>query len=294
MPKKYDRKTGEIIEDNQYKSSYLNILYNNVFGRILLKIIVLPFFSKCIGTYYDSKRSTKKIEKFILENNIDMSLYEKEDYKSFNDFFTRRKIFGEEFKQNIDNLDLLIAPADSKLFVYRFNTDFEAIIKDSNYNIYELTGMKEENLEEFKNGNILIFRLSVNDCHRYCFIDNGKIINKKEIKGKLHTVSSISSKYKIYKENHRVVSIMKNDTLGKTIYIEVGALLVGKIVNHDIEVYKKGDEKGFFKFGGSTIIVITKDNVKIDEDIIENSKRGIETQVSIGEKIGVIKGNNKE
>ena len=69
--------------------------------------------------------------------------------------------------------------------------------------------------------------------------------------------------------------------------MEVGALMVGKIVNHEVKSFKKGDEKGYFLFGGSTVVIIVKENeIEIDKDILENSKKGIETRINARETIG--------
>ena len=116
-----------------------------------------------------------------------------------------------------------------------------------------------------------------------------KLINSFKIKGKLHTVSSISKKHKVYKENKRVVSILKTENLDEIIYIEVGALLVGDIKNYNQEKFKKGEEKGYFNVGGSTIVILTKNNIKIDKDIIKYSNEGIETLLEYGERIGETK-----
>ena len=78
------------------------------------------------------------------------------------------------------------------------------------------------------------------------------------------------------------------DNLGKVVQIEVGALLIGCIRNNNQKYFIKGEEKGYFEFGGSTIILLLKDNVKIDEDIIEQINQGREVKVSIGERIGLI------
>ena len=101
-------------------------------------------------------------------------------------------------------------------------------------------------------------------------------------------VSSISSKYKIYKENHRIVNVLDTDHFGKVIYIEVGALLVGRIKNNGSVQFEKGQEKGYFEQGGSTIVLFfEKGRISVDPDIIEMSGNGIETKVKMGERIGV-------
>ena len=89
-----------------------------------------------------------------------------------------------------------------------------------------------------------------------------------------------------FKENERECSILKTNEFDKMIYIEVGALLVGKIVNNNLKSFKKWDEKGYFMYGGSTVIVVVKENIlKIDKDILTNSLNGFETYVKLGEKI---------
>jgi len=74
--------------------------------------------------------------------------------------------------------------------------------------------------------------------------------------------------------------------------MEVGALMVGKIENRPVMSHvRRGQEKGNFAFGGSTIIYMTqKDKVFPDMDILINSADGIETKVQIGSRIG--KGKN--
>lgn len=86
------------------------------------------------------------------------------------------------------------------------------------------------------------------------------------------------------------MNYLECSNLGKIIQIEVGAMQVGKIVNLKKDKFTKGEEKGYFEYGGSTIVVIIKkDKIEIDQDILENSKNGIETKIKIGEKIGEIK-----
>jgi phosphatidylserine decarboxylase len=132
--------------------------------------------------------------------------------------------------------------------------------------------------------------LTADNYHRYHFVDDGTIIDHKKIKGKLHTVSPISEKrYRVYIENQREVTHLATKHLGDVVQIEVGALQIGKITNHSVEQFNKGDEKGYFSFGGSTVILlIRKGRVNIDGDIRQYSQSGIETKVKIGEKVGGI------
>ncbi len=277
MTKLYNRKTKSYVETEQYGNNALIKLYRNKF---LLSIATSKIVSDIYGLFTKTKVSKIMIKKFIKANNIDMTRFKKEKYNSFNDFFIRNLN-----KINIDkNNNHLISPCDSKLIAYKIDNNLNVNIKGIKYTIDEL--FDHEHLEKYENGYMLVFRLSVDDYHRFCYIDNGEKIKKNTIKGKYHTVSYPSSKYKIYKDNHREYTIMNTHNFGEIIYMEVGALLIGKIVNYDLDTFKRGEEKGYFLPGGSTIVLIVN-NVKIDDDILKNSKKKIETIVNIGEKIGI-------
>ena len=279
----FDRKSKENYTEKSPKGS--PILYKTLIGGVALVFITRKSVSKLGSIYMNSKLSKKKINGFIEKNNIDMSDYPDVEYRSFNDFFTRKIIPGR--RPVSKKKDDLIAVADSKLLVYDINDDTEMLIKGKKYKLKELLRDKALALE-YKNGKCLVFRLTVDDYHRYCFIDDGTVIKTKKINGVLHTVGPIAFKrYKVFKENQREYTVMNTKNLGKVIQMEVGALMVGKIVNHKKDSFKRGEEKGYFLFGGSTIIVIIKDNiVKIDKDILKNSAKGIESRVKLGEVIG--------
>ena len=284
MIKIYDRYNKKYIDEEQFGQKALNFLYNTFIGRILLKIAINPITSKLIGLYKKSSFSKNGIKKLIKDYDIDMSIYEEKEYNSFNDFFTRNIKLNK--RKMINNSNYFISPVDSKLLVYRISDDCILNIKNSNYSLSELVKDKID-LGEFTNGLCLVFRLSLDNYHHYCFPDNGKLKSSFTIKGVLHTVSSISKNYKIYKENKRVVSLLETDNFDDLIFIEVGALSVGDIINHNLLEFKKGEEKGYFSLGGSTIIILVKDNVlNIDNDIMKNSKKGIETKINYREKIG--------
>ena len=135
----------------------------------------------------------------------------------------------------------------------------------------------------------LVYRLSADDYHRYCYIDSGKLLLNKVIKGKLHTVRPIARSENVFCQNQREYVVLDTENLGEHIYIEVGALQIGKINNFKIHKFKKGQEKGYFSHGASTIVVIVQqERVSIDKDILEMSKKNIEVKVQYGEKVGKI------
>ena len=281
-----DRKTGEKKE--VVVSGSQKFLYNKLFGRILLKLFTRRFISKCGGAFLKTRISKKKIPDFIKAGNINVDDYYVDNVKSYNDFFIRK------IKEDRRKIDMepkhLIAPCDSKLQAFKISSDSIFEIKDSYYKVSDLI-KNEELAKEYENGYLLIFRLTVDDYHRYSYPDSGSKGKNIKIKGILHTVNPIALEhYNFYKTNSREYTILNCDNLGKVIMVEVGAVMVGKIRNHHQEYsFKRGEEKGYFEFGGSTIVLILKDNVVIDEDILANTSNGDETRVLLGEKIGVIK-----
>lgn len=286
MIKVYNRTKKEYYYETQYGEKKLKFLYNTIIGRCLLKIAVSKSISNICSYFNSTKKSTKKIPAFILKYNINTDDFEKKEYTSFNDFFTRKLINGK--RSIYIKPDKLIAPADSKMLVYQINDQLKMNIKNSFYTIEELLQSKSYG-KMFDDGLCLVFRLTVDDYHRYCFIENGKILERKSIDGKLHTVSSISSDYKVFAENKREYNLINTSNMGNIIQMEIGAMLVGKINNYNTLTAVKGKEKGYFAYGGSTVLLfIQKNKVKIDEDILINSVKGIETKIQYGEMIGTV------
>lgn len=278
----YDRKTKTYEDIVQYGAGKLDFLYNNPIGRIFLGIAVSPFVSNIYANKNSRKSSVKKIPGFIADNKINMNDYIDKEYRSFNDFFIRELKPG---KRPVDmSKDALIAPCDSKLLVYEIGKDTSMRIKGRTYTADEILD-DAENAKEFSGGYALVFRLTVDDYHRFSYPDRGCVISRRMIRGKLHTVSPVSKNHKIYVENTRQVNMLKTENFGNVAYIEVGAMLVGRIVDKGIDVFDKGQEKGYFEPGGSTVVILVN-NVKIDKDIMEQSESGIETKVRLGERIG--------
>ena len=277
---------GDVIVTNEGQNKLLEGLYGSVCGRAALKLLTAPAVSRAAGRFMDSRLSKPFINPFIKKSGIDMSDYNMYDFRSYNDFFTRTIRPGKRPADT--DRSHLISPCDSKLTAYRISDSSIFCIKNSMYRVSDL--LKSRQLaEHYSGGYCLIFRLEVDDYHRYIYIDDGIKSRNIRIGGELHTVNPIAlSHYNIYKRNAREFTIMRTENFGYVIQVEVGAMFVGRIVNHHGKSrITRGTEKGYFEFGGSTIVLlIERDRAVIDDDILENSANGCETVVKCGEKIG--------
>jgi len=279
-------KAYETQEIDYLENLLIRFLYNSLPGRLLLKLLIKTPVSKLFGFFMKSPVSRGFIRNFIKNNNIDMSEYDNVKHKSFNDFFKRE--IKKEGRPFTDNLHDVSAPCDGKLTAYPITSDGAFHIKSSIYTIDSLLQNKVL-ASEFMGGVCLIFRLTTDDYHRYSYIDNGESIGHKRIKGVLHTVRPIAGeRYKIFAKNAREYEVLQTENFGKVIQIEVGALFVGRINNHKAgNTFKRGDEKGMFEFGGSTIVMLfQKGAVKIDTTIFANTQQNKETVVKMGNIIG--------
>ena len=279
----YDRQNKRYIKEQEYQGKMLRFLYGSPVGRMILATVVArPYFSKLVGCYKKSRFSKREMLSFIEKYNIDTTEYPLKKMRSFNDFFIRkRKISCGNLKKGD-----LPAIADAKLLVYDVTDDLRLDVKQSSYTVAEILGDKKL-AKKFRGGKCLIYRLTVDDYHRYHFLDDGVIKRNYKIKGKLHTVRPIAAKYKVFSQNCREITVMKTDAFKDVVQVEVGATLVGCIKNHNKgRVFRRLQEKGYFEYGGSTILLFMKSNIVMDEDIIACSKKNIEVKVRIGEKIG--------
>lgn len=264
----------------------LKFLYYNVLGAPILRLMTSRWVSKLAGRYLDGKLSRGKIKKYIKKHGIDMSQFIEEDYKSFNAFFTRR------IKPELRPFDLdpnaLVSPCDAKLSAYRIDENSAFDIKGFTYTTTDLL-KNAELAEKFVGGLCLVFRLTVTDYHRYFFFDGGTARDNTFIKGRLHTVQPAAlSKRRVFTENCREYTVLDTDNFGTAVMAEVGAMMVGRIVN-DVKSgrFERGDEKGRFEFGGSTVVLLLqKDVAKLDDEFFANTALDRETVVKCGERIG--------
>lgn len=288
-----ERKTGEIKVEKVPGEKYLKFLYYNPLGELPLNLVVKKkFLTEYYGKKMDKPESVKKIPSFIEQADINIAEAKKrvEEFKSFNDFFYRELKEGArtvDYRENV-----LASPADGKILAFEnLDREKEFYIKGDKFTLEEFFADKEL-ANKYKNGVFMIIRLAPIDYHRFHFPADGEISESKLIDGVYYSVSThaIKKNFRILCENKREYSILKTEKFGDIAMFEVGATMVGGIKqSYKSNSYvKKGEEKGYFYFGGSTcVLVFERGKVKIDEDLLENTKKGIETKVYMGEKIGI-------
>lgn len=284
---KYRDRQGNEYEKTTSQDKFLADIYGSVWGRALMKFLGNPVFSKASRVLLNSGISVKAVDAFAKKNNIDMSEYEDREFKSFNDFFTRKIKSGKRFFTKDENL--LCSPCDGKISAYEITNSSMFVVKNSVYTVQSL--LRDSKLaDRYNGGAALIIRLSVDDYHRYSYPCSGIKSRNRKIKGVLHTVNPVVSKYlPVYLENSREYCMIRSPKFGDVIQMEVGALMVGKITNDVISKCRvsKGEEKGFFEFGGSTVILLVeKDKVRICDDLFENTRHGFETVIRQGGVLG--------
>lgn len=283
----YITRDGTKIDGTTGQDHLLEVIYGHALTRMLLRPFLSPAVSDICGKFLSTRLSRRIIPSFVKKNHIDLGIYEKQEFDSYNAFFTR-KIKAEQRPIN-EQKNILISPSDGKVTAYPITQKGRFWIKHTQYTAAQL--LKDERLaERYMGGWIYVIRLTVDDYHRYCYVADGRKSRQRKIRGVLHTVNPVANDYyPIYKMNSREYCLLKTKELGTILLMEVGALMVGKINNHeeDSAQVKRGDEKGMFEFGGSTIVVMTEPGMtKPDKDIIQNTKVQVETLVKMGEPIG--------
>lgn len=265
----------------------LRFLYSTAPGRLALKLLTTRGVSRVAGKFMDSSASRALIRSFVRKNGIDLSEYESVHYRSFNEFFTRR--VRRDCRPIDYTPDALISPCDGRLSAYRITDQSCFRIKGSVYSVPTLLG-NDPRAACFAGGVCLVFRLCVDDYHRYHFFDDCTIEPSRFIPGILHTVRPIALEHTdVFHQNCREATFLHTAHFGLVAQVEVGAMLVGKICNHPPrpEIHR-GDEKGYFLYGGSTIVLLLPPNAaRLPESLFTATAQGLETRVKMGQRLSL-------
>lgn len=283
----YNRETKTIETEKVYGDKAVKWLYGSKLGQFLSPLICSSVISHFYGLYQSSTHSRAKIAPFIKNFHIDMGDYQGREFPSFNDFFIRK--FKEGKRNFPDNPKIMGAPCEARYFAYqRIVPDLKIPVKGKYLSPDALIKNPKWN-RFFINGPLLLARLCPVDYHRFHFPDDGVLKDFYPIHGKLHSVNPIALKKHaaIFIENEKRVSILETQNFGKLAYIEVGATMVGKIVQtYHHPSFKKGQEKGYFLFGGSTVILIGQEGSWLpDKDMLDNTANNLETFIKLGSPI---------
>jgi len=292
-----DRSTGEQKTEKVYGGWALSLVYGDHFlsrsiGGLLRWFSKIPIFSSLYGWLQKTKSSSKKILPFVETYAIDSSEFAKEidAFDSFNDFFIRKLKDGVRPIASGDSCAVL--PADGRYLVYPDIDQADGFfVKGKRFSMTSF--LQDDTLARtYQNGAMALARLCPVDYHRFHFPIDCVPSEPRKINGFLYSVNPIALKrnIEIFCENRRVVTKLESDIFGKVLFVEIGATNVGTICQTFTPSKKvlKGDEKGYFSFGGSAIAILFEaGKIQFDSDLIQASKNRTEVRGLFGQSLGV-------
>ncbi|KJZ78705.1 hypothetical protein HIM_02096 [Hirsutella minnesotensis 3608] len=295
-----DRLTGQINEEKMsvYVRLGIRLLYKGLKSRDMENKRIrklLKNLSIKQGRKFDDPASKDEIEKFIEFHGLDMSevLLPLEEFKNFNEFFYRALKPGARPCSAPDNPNIIVSPADCRSVVFNQMTQATKIwVKGREFNMKRLLGdAYPEDAARYENGSLGIFRLAPQDYHRFHIPVDGRLGNPITIAGEYYTVNpmAIRSALDVYGENVRVVVPIDSEVHGRVMVICVGAMMVGStvITRKEGEYVRRAEELGYFKFGGSTVLLLFEPGkMRFDDDLVDNANGALETLVRVGMSIG--------
>lgn len=284
-----DRRTGRIETERVFGSDALHFLYETRRGRFLTDhILTRPWVNHLYGLYQRGPWSRKRIRQFVDSLGIDASEAELplDAYPSLDAFFARRLRAGA---RPIDpTREHLVSPCDARLLVYPRIDEERLRIKGQRVDLADML-LDPALAQRYREGSALVFRLAPADYHRFHFPAEGRAGRVRRLGGRLHSVHPIALAAGAPSfRNQRHLTLLETERFGRVLMVEVGALLVGTIVQTSQPgPVARGQEKGLFRFGGSTVVLLLEPGrVRIDDDLVESSAEGLETLVHMGTKIG--------
>lgn len=286
----YNRYSGQTEKELVYGESFLKWAYGNPLGKMALHgFIKRAAFSKWYGWRMDNSRSRSKIAPFISDYGLDTDEFaeQADSFSSFNEFFYRKLKEGARPVSE----DPIVLPADGRHLAFPNIDDIEGFfVKGQTFDIHQLIA-DEQLSARYAGGSLLLSRLCPVDYHRFHFPVTGKVSSTRLINGPLFSVSPIALKRRLSYlwQNKRTLTTIQTATMGQVLMLEIGATCVGSILQTYTpgQEVQKGDEKGYFAFGGSsTIVVFEPGIVQFSDDLLRNSQHQIETYARMGDSMG--------
>lgn len=285
----YNRLTHQVETEAVYGEGPLRFIYENPLGQIALHVLVKrALFSNWYGRRMDSHRSAARIRPFIEQFGVNEAEFAEpaSNYRTFNEFFYRR--LKPEARPVAADPAAVVFPADGRHFVIPdLSKAGDFFVKGVHFDLAALLA-DEQVAKHFEGGSLLISRLCPTDYHRFHFPCGGTTYAPRLVNGPLYSVSPIAflRRPSIFWENKRYITRLDTGYLGEVMLLEVGATCVGSVIHtsQPDSVVMKGDEKGYFRFGGSCFItVFERGRVRFADDLVENSAQGREVYARMGD-----------
>lgn len=286
----FNRESGQLEQETVFEAGSLQFLYADPLGQILERLLVSqPLFSRLYTRYkYPVQQHQQQIADFVARYGVDLSEAESTDFASFAAFFERRlKASARPIDPRPEHL---VAVADARLLILNLQAGSLLPFKQHQLSLLEIVRNRAL-AQQFAQGVALVYRLAPMDYHRFCYPDAGSHGPHTHIRGRLHSVHpfSLRSGLAVFKENERQYTLLKTAHFGPVLQVDIGALLVGRIQQAlpDGGNFAKGQEKGYFEWGGSTILQIFEPGrINWDPELLHWSTQGVETLVRYGSQIG--------
>ncbi len=290
-PIKYlNRETGQVETEQVYGEGFLRWAYGNPLGKLALHSFVKrPFFSKWYGKRMDQPKTTEKIAPFLETYGLSSGDFEKSpsEFTSFNDFFYRKL---KPSARPIADAPIVF-PADGRHLGFEKASEISSVfIKGQKFDIAALLG-DPQLAEKYQDGPLLLSRLCPVDYHRFHFPCSGIPSETRLVNGPLFSVSPLALRQRLSYlwENKRSITELVTQHHGTVICMEIGATCVGSI--HQTftpgQEVQKGDEKGYFAFGGSsTLLMFQPGTVTLSNDLLQTSQKIMELYAKVGSPAG--------
>lgn len=293
----WHRAHKQMETETVYGDKFIRFLYQSNLGKQMGGVFANAPFSKFYGLLQDSPLSHRKVRPFIQKFNIEIDQYEpgsrhavdiRDSYATFNEFFIRKFRLGQ--RPFVPQPERMPAFAEARYVGYAGVTpEIRFPVKGKHLTASGLIGNPDV-AKPFEGGPLMVARLCPVDYHRYHYPDNGKVIDHFPVHGRYDSVNPLALQLKgdIFIANERYVTLLQTENFGKLAYIEVGAICVGKIVQSHRwnKPFLRGEEKGYFLFGGSTVVVVGEKGAwKPSQDMLDNTAAGRETYVQLGDEV---------
>jgi len=288
----FNRYTQRVEQEQVYGAAWMRWTYCNPFGRLALATFVKrPFFSRWYGWRMDRPVSRRKVQPFIHTYGLDVNEFADAPgaFRTFNEFFYRRLKAGARPMDS--DPAAVVFPADGRHLGFPDASQIEGVfVKGQRFDLNRLVG-NAELAARYARGALVLSRLCPVDYHRFHFPLAGKPSDTELLNGPLYSVNPIALRRKLSYlwENRRTLTLLVTEQFGTVLLLEIGATNVGSIVQtfQPNQAVAKGDEKGYFRFGGSsTLLLFEPGRVRLADDLVEQSRNQRELYARVGDRLG--------